>query len=132
VSATSPDPELAAAIERFDRCIRERDQAAAERVLAEDYALVLVEPTRAVIPRERWLEVLPDYVVHEYEVQESIVREHGDLALVLHRDRMRATVLGEDRSGIFVISDLWRRTADGWRVQERHSTPSSAGALPGA
>jgi hypothetical protein len=45
---------------------------------------------------------------------------------------MHATVLGEDRSGTLVISDVWRRTAEGWRVWKRHSTPFEAGRMPGA
>ena len=117
---------------RFDRCIQERDQAAAEAVLDGDYALVLVQPAQAVIPRSRWLEVLPDYVVHDYAIEHSVVDIDGDLATVLHRDRMSATVLGEDRSGTFVITDIWRRRADGWRVWRRHSTPLSAGTMPGS
>lgn len=123
---------LLAAMDRFQGCIAERDVAAAEKVLHPDYALVLVQPKPAVVPRARWIEVLPDYVVHEYDVQERTGRVHGDVALVLHRDLMRATVLGEDRSGIFVISDLWRRSPGGWQVVERHSTPLAAGAMPGA
>src|SRR5690242_4025999 len=81
-----PD-ELADAIARFERCIEDRDRETAETVLDPDYALVLVQPARAVVPRARWLEVLPDYVVHDYAVEESIVDIDGDLATVLHRDR---------------------------------------------
>ena len=84
------------------------------------------------MPRARWLEVLTDYVVHEYEVQEHVVDVDEDCAVVLQRVRMAATVLGEDRSGVFVISDVWRRRPAGWRIWRRHSTPLGAGALPGA
>ena len=124
--------DLQDAIARFERCVIDRDREAAESVLDADYALVLVQPARAVMPRARWLEVLPDYVVHDYAVEESILDVDGDTATVLHRDRMSATVLGEDRSGVFVITDVWRRTPDGWRVWRRHSTPLSAGELPGS
>ena len=82
--------------------------------------------------RERWLEVLADYVVHSYVVEERLVTVEGDVAAVLHRASMRATVLGEDRSGTFVISDVWRRPAGRWVVWRRHSTPLSAGTIPGA
>ena len=126
-----PD-DLQDAIARFERCIVDRDRAAAESVLDPDYALVLVHPARAVMPRGRWLDVLEDYVVHDYAVEESVLDVDGDTATVLHRDRMSATVLGEDRSGTFVVSDVWRRTPDGWRVWRRHSTPLSAGNMPGA
>jgi len=126
------DPDLAPRIDDFDRCIESRDRTLADAVLDHDYALVLVHPAAAVMPRERWLEVLPDYVVHEYEVQERTVDVDGDTAAVIQRVRMQATVLGEDRSGLFVISDTWRRRDGAWRVWRRHSTPLEAGRLPGA
>lgn len=119
-------------MDRFRRCIEQRNQAEAEAVLDDDYALVLVQPVGAMMPRARWLEVLPDYVVHEHAVEETFVHVDGDTAAILHRDRMTATVLGEDRSGTFVITDVWRRRADGWRIWRRHSTPFSAGQMPGA
>ena len=117
---------------QFERCILDRDVASAEAVLDDDYSLQLVQPAKAVIPRGRWLEVLEDYVVHDYVVEETIVGIDGDVATVLHRDRMSATVLGEDRSGVFVITDVWRHRSDGWKVWRRDSTPMSAGNMPGA
>ncbi len=124
--------EIEAQTEAFQRCIEQRDADAAASVLAEDYALVVVHPAPATMPRDRWLEVLPDYLVHQYTVEERVIDVRDDTAVVLQRVRMRATVLGEDRSGTFVISDVWTRAADGWRVWRRHSTPLDAGRLPGA
>ena len=109
----------------------ERDASLAREVLDDDYVLVLVHPAQATIPRERWLEVLEDYVVHEYEVLDHVVEVDGDCAAVLHRARMSATVLGEDRSGLFVISDIWRRRSGVWGVWRRHSTPLDAKVMPG-
>jgi ketosteroid isomerase-like protein len=126
------DPDLAPRIDDFERCIESRDRTLADAVLDPDYALVLVHPAPAVMPRERWLEILPDYVVHEYEVQERTVDVDGDTAAVLQRVRMQATVMGEDRSGLFVISDTWRKRDGVWKVWRRHSTPLEAGRMPGA
>ena len=126
------DHDLDARIEAFQQCIEERDAVAAERILHPEYALVLVQPSPAVMPRERWLEVLPAYVVHEYAVEERLVDVAGDVAAVLQRVWMRATVAGQDRSGTFVISDFWRRSPDGWQIWRRHSTPFDAGRMPGA
>ena len=85
------------------------------------------------MPRARWLEVLPDYVIHAYEIETRRVDVEHDTAAILQRVTMRATVLGEDRSGQLVISDVWRRGDDGaWRLWKRHSTPLSAGRMPGA
>lgn len=124
--------ELTAAMRRFDDAVQQRDHDAAEEVLDEDYALVLVHPSAALMPRARWLQVLDDYVVHSYVVEEQHVDQIDDVATVLSRVRMQATVLGEDRSGMFVITDVWRRRDGGWRVWRRHSSPLSAGDLPGA
>ena len=116
----------------FQRCIEERDAVAADEVLDDDFALVLVLPEPAVMPRERWLAVLADYVVHRYEVEERRVDRADDVAAILHRATMQATVLGEDRSGTLVVSDIWLRRPSGWRVWRRHSTPLTAGPMPGA
>ena len=113
----------------WEKAIRDRDPDAALGVLAEDYALVLVHPAPAVVTRDEWIAMLPDYVVHEWTVEERQVDVVGDVAAVLQRVQMRATVNGVDRSGLFAISDVWRRLDGQWRVWRRHSTPFSAGEL---
>jgi hypothetical protein len=124
--------DLLRQIELFDRCVQDRDQGVAAEVLHPDYALVLVTPAAAVIPRDRWLQMLPDYLVSLWDVDEQVVDVAGDVAVVLQRVRMEAIVLGEDRSGIFVLTDVWRKTDGGWQIWRRHSTPLSGGAMPGA
>lgn len=74
--------------------------------------------------------MLDRYVVHDYAVQERVVDEDGEVAVVLQRVRMRAVVGEVDRSGVFVLSDVWRRHAGVWRVWRRHSTPLEAGVMP--
>ncbi len=123
--------ELHAALSRFQDCIETRDRGLAEALLDEDFALVLVHPAVVVMNRERWLVVLDDYVVDSLRVAESVVDVAGDVAVVLHRDQMSATLLGEDRSGTFIITDIWRLRSDGWRIWRRHSTPLTAGQMPG-
>ena len=125
-----PQHDLAERMREWDRAIVERDVAAASGLLHEDYALVIVQPTRTVMPRDRWLGLLPDYVVSEWAVEEQVVEMDGDVAAVLQRVKMTAIVLGQDRSGIFVTSDVWRRTDAGWKVWRRHSTPMTANELP--
>lgn len=123
--------ELLSQIENFQRIVLDRDQALAGSVLDDDYMLMLVQPVPAAVPRSTWLRMLPDYVVHEYRVEEQTVDVDGDTAVVLSRVQMRAEVLGQDRSGTFVLTDVWRHRPDGWRVWRRHSTPATAGRLPG-
>jgi len=112
--------------------IEARDVSAASGYLADDYALVLVQPERAIVPRAAWLALLPDYVVSGYAIEAQVVEVSGDIGLILHRARQEATVNGADRSDTFVLTDVWRRTDGVWRVWRRHSTPLAAGAMPAA
>ena len=122
--------ELVARADGWQRCIEARDVTGVLDYLDDDYALVLVQPTKSVVKRPQWIETLPDYIEHEYALQERVIDVDGDLGVVLQRVVMRATVLGNDRSGTFVLSDIWRRRDGAWRVWRRHSTPLTAGSLP--
>jgi ketosteroid isomerase-like protein len=115
--------------DEWERAIQDRDPDAARRVLAEDYALVLVYPAPSTVHVGAWLAMLPDYVVHEWKVEERVVDVTGNLGVILQRVWMRATVNGADRTGLFVLSDVWRRLDGEWRVWRRHSTPLTAGEL---
>jgi ketosteroid isomerase-like protein len=127
------DEALQAQAATFERCIRERDEEAAKSVLHDDFALILVEPAPVVVmSRVRWLEVLREYVVHHYEVQHQHLDVASDCAAVLQRVDIKATVMGEQRNGILITSDIWRYDQGEWRVWRRHSTPLSAGRIPGA
>lgn len=125
-----PQQELLERWQGWQRSIEQRDVGAASGYLDDDYALELVQPNRAVFRRDAWLEMLREYVVSEYAVDEQIVDVEGELAIVMHRARMQAMVFGADRSGTFVITDVWRRRAGVWKVWRRHSTPLAAGAMP--
>lgn len=121
--------ELLEQAARWDRAVLDRAEPEARRVLASGFALEMVEPVRSVMSRDVWLEMLPDYVVHEWSVEEQIVDLDGDLASVFRRVRMHATVMGEDRSGVYVLTDLWRRDGGEWLVWRRQSTSLSPGRL---
>ena len=115
----------------WQAAIEARDSRGVNDYLHEDYALVLVVPQPVTVLRDEWLRLLPDYVVHGYEIHEQIVHVAANNAAILTLATQHATVLGADRSGRFVLSDLWLREDGGkWRVWRRHSTPASAGEMP--
>ena len=119
--------ELLGRVAQWEQAIRDRDEPLARQLLHPGFALEMVQPVRSVMRHDVWLEMMSDYVVHEWEVEDQLVDLDGDDAALLQRVRMRATVMGEDRSGIFVVSDLWRRVGGEWVVWRRHSTPLSPG-----
>jgi ketosteroid isomerase-like protein len=133
---TSDSPDVRTALDAADAgwnaALRARDVDGVVTFMRDDYALELVYPVRARTDLATWLTNLPDYVVHSWDVQASIWDVSPDVAVHLHLVDMRATVFGADRSGQFVVTDTWLRDTDGWRVWRRHSTPMSAGPMPGA
>jgi len=125
---TSDEPQDADA--RWLTALLARDVDAASRFVHDDYALTLVYPRKSVVGRAEWLETLPDYVIAQWDVQQSMWDVEGDVASHLHLVDMTATVFGTPRNGLFVLTDIWLRTDRGWRVWRRHSTPLAAGAYP--
>lgn len=61
------ESDLVAAIDRFLACGERRDVAGADALLHGRYALVPVQPHEVVMPRDRWLPLPPDYLIHRYE-----------------------------------------------------------------
>lgn len=106
------------------RCIEAGAADDAARLLADDYQLVVLEPTRAVSSRAQWLESLAGFDVHDYRVEEELVHVRGNMAIVLQRVHTDATIFGRSRSGVLVVTDVWRRAEHGaWRLWRRHATP---------
>jgi ketosteroid isomerase-like protein len=118
--------------DEWDRAVQQRDVHGVLDYIDDDFSLTLVMPTPATVSRASWLATLPDYVVHAWEAEEQLVHVQGETGAILQRIRMEATVLGEDRSRIFVVSDVWRHVDGQWRVWRRHSTPLTAGPMPGS
>jgi ketosteroid isomerase-like protein len=124
------EQELGERTDTWQSAIEARDPVAAAQILAEDYALVVLQPQPAVVRREEWLRMLPDYDVRGYTVEERIIEASRDLATVFQRVDQTAVVKGVERSGIFILVDVWLSEAGEWRVWRRHSTPLSAGPVP--
>lgn len=104
--------------------IQTGDVEAAGEFLAEDYQLVVLEPTRAISTRQQWLDAFEGYEVRVLTVDEQVVEVRGDVAVVIQRVRADATTLGHRTTRRLIITDLWRRTDDGrWLVWRRQTTP---------
>ena len=126
------EAEIEKRTDLWQLAIEARDTEQAAEFLSDDYALIILQPNPAIVKREEWLRMLPDYDVRGYSVEERIVDGGRDVYTVFQRVNQTAIVKGADRSGIFVLVDVWVREAAAWRVWRRHSTPLSAGPAPRA
>jgi len=105
---------------------RRRDQVTCDRLLAPDF--LLTSARGVLVPKAQWLENAMGTVVCEaFEWQELQVRRLApEVALVHGRALQRASVAGQDWSGVFLVTDTWVRRAGRWQVVSRHGT----GPLP--
>ena len=109
---------------RWATAIQNRDTSAMSKFLGDDYFLAIAVQGSpiAVVPRAAWLATLKDYITESFSIDDSKVQTYGDVAIVRMLFTQKASVRGQDRSGQFFITDVWVRTASGWRVMERHSS----------
>lgn len=98
-----------------------KDRATCERILGDDF--ILTSARGLLMSKEEWLAAAMGPFVGEALVWEEIrVRPFGDVAVVHARARQRASVAGQDWSGLFLLTDVWIFRDDRWQVVSRHGT----------
>ena len=125
-AVNAAEQEIVALEKKWNAAIQCQDVGQTGQFLADSYFLavaVLGQPLQ-VVPKERWLENLKFYKIHSHSIDDIKVRVYGDTAVVLMLYTQKATVgrTPRDRSGQFLITDIWVKQAGGWRVAERHSS----------
>jgi ketosteroid isomerase-like protein len=100
--------------------ILRKDARTLERILAPDFVYTASGHGRS--SRQQWLElVATSYDIQHLEFGDAEVRVYGDVALVLARIRQQATLAGVERTGEFLVMDVWVRGESRWQVTARSS-----------
>lgn len=102
-----------------------KDRAVCERILDDEF---LLSSARGVLmPKADWLAAaMGPFTCEHFEWLEILVRPFGEVAIAHSRVKQRASVGGQDWSGIFMLTDVWRLRGSQWQVVTRHGT----GPLP--
>lgn len=116
---TAVEEELIAREQEWMEVVRRKDLAALEQILAPEY--VYTASGQGRWPRERWMETVPIYDIRHFAFHEVDVHAYGDVAVVLSRYEQKASVAGAQRSGEFLLTDVWVRRNDAWQVVTRSS-----------
>ena len=99
---------------------KDNDMNFLENILAPDFRLLTSELW--VMPREKWLASVPIYKCHSFVYKQQEVRDYGNTAIVQSSYSQNATLNGEDRSGDFLITDVWVKQNENWKVIHRHTS----------
>ena len=104
-----------------------KDRATCEEILDDEF---LLSSARGMLIRKpEWLAgAMTTFNCRKFEWETVLVRPFGNVALVHSTIRQRASVGGQDWSGVFMLTDAWVVRGDRWKVVSRHGT----GPLPNA
>ncbi|HEY9024927.1 MAG TPA: nuclear transport factor 2 family protein [Burkholderiaceae bacterium] len=113
--------EIQALERRWMQAWVERDLTTCAALLADDF--ILTSARGVLMPKQAWLDnAAGPFRCTAFEWLEIIVRPFDDMAVVHGRSRQQASVGEQDWSGLFLLTDVWARRADGWKVVARHGT----------
>ena len=107
---TAAEQELITLEREWLEAIQRNDFARLERLVGPDYAYTASGHGRWT--RERWMRTVAVYDIHDFAFTDVDVRLFSDVAVVLSRLQMTATVAGSTRSGEFLLTDVWVRRGE--------------------
>ncbi|HEY0625655.1 MAG TPA: nuclear transport factor 2 family protein [Allosphingosinicella sp.] len=122
--------DLLALERQWNTAVVERDVQALDRILADDFMLIWIDgsvtrkPQMLTGAKARRVEIDP------FETEDVEVRVYGDTAVVTGRFSQTVRLGEQSETNRFAYTDVYRRTADGWRAVSAHATriaPPKAG-----
>jgi hypothetical protein len=94
-----------------------------EEFLAPGYVLTIAVQGRPLVhvSRADWLDAA--YKIQAYEFKDLVARRFGNSVVVVTSYYTQKAVMdGRDRSGDFLLTDIWVHDGKRWRVAWRHSS----------
>ena len=91
-----------------------------EKILAPEFRLLTSELW--IMPRDQWLANIPNYICEEFEFKLQEIREYGNMGVVQSNYSQKANFNGQDRSGDFLMTDIWVKQDEEWKVVHRHTS----------
>jgi ketosteroid isomerase-like protein len=99
-----------------------RDIKALKAITAKDFILLTGSKPPAILDRPSWLEAAAKrWDCSSYRFGDIYAREVGGLAVFAAPLELKATLDGRDASGMYWVTDLWRRgrVRRGWKMVQR-------------
>ena len=100
----------------------QRDARTLKAVTASDFILLVGSKPPVILDAKSWVEAATKrWLCSSYRFGDIYVRRVGSVALFASQVEFRATMDGEDWSGTYWVTDLWRkgRIRRSWRLAQR-------------
>jgi hypothetical protein len=110
--------------QQWTNAMQQKNKAALERFLSEEFEQWTPTPPGAPLPREEWVhDILDAFTLHSFQIRQMAVRMVGETAVVSFVQHQHAECKGKDCSGESFIVDLWQQHGDAWQVVARYTSP---------
>jgi ketosteroid isomerase-like protein len=102
------------------RAVQGHDRERLESIVGREFTLVGRSDEKS---REEWLDDWSGpYVIDDWRYEEIEIELYGNTAVLSSRYSQTARHDGDDRSGSYLVTDVWVRRDGRWQVVRRHAT----------
>lgn len=117
--------ELFTKLERdWIQAVQEKDKTALDAILAPEFMLRTSENPERPQPRADWIHLaLTRYDIRSFSQRAMAIRAFLGVAVVSFMQSEHATLDGKDRSGDYLVVDLWEANHGKWQVSARYVAP---------
>jgi ketosteroid isomerase-like protein len=120
---TPPESDFMKLEQSWVDAIAKHDEAAIRNLLADEFTLTSAFSTGDLINKDQFIKNFMHAISGmSATFQDFLVRTYGDVAVVKFRSNSNYTFNGEDRSGDYLITDVWVKRGGRWQVVTRHAT----------
>ena len=98
------------------------DLAAVAAMLTDDFVITTAGWLAEPADKATWLDGLAEHELEEFDLEVLTVRSYDPVAVVLAESEQAGTRAGEPWRLSFRYTDVWRKTAEGWRLAVRHAS----------
>jgi hypothetical protein len=106
--------------------IQKKDKNALDAVLAPEFTLRSSEDPENPLDRDAWIQrALTSYEIRSFSHRAMAIRAFLRVAIVSFVQSQQVTMGGKDRSGDYLVVDLWEVNHEKWQVSARYIAPVS-------
>ena len=110
------------------QAVQKKDKAALESMTTDDFEIAM--PNADPLAGVDWEDsvLAPAFTLKSYGIRQMSVADLGDAAVVKFMRTQQASYKGKDDSGDFFVVDLWKKSGDSWKLENRYV--ARVGAAP--
>jgi ketosteroid isomerase-like protein len=104
------------------KAVARRDEDALKRFMADEFTLTSAYSSGDLVTRDQFIKNVQSVNQKEITFHDAKVKIYADIAVLKARITDNYSMNGQDRSGDYLITDVWVKRDGQWQVVTRHSS----------